>query len=78
MNNESGIDWDEMFEYLPGMIVELKKKEGVQYRIDYYEAVMVPPIWLVGDPMPRYAHELKIISRRAVQVCDLDRPLVRA
>lgn len=78
MGNQSGIDWDEMFEYLPGTVVELVAQPGTPYVIDYYEAVMVPPIWLVGEPMPRYADELKIISRRAIQVCDLDRQLTVA
>ncbi len=72
MNTESVIDWDEMFEYLPGMMVELKDKPGVLHQIDYYEAMIVPPIWLVDDPRPRYPHELQIVSRRAVQVCELE------
>lgn len=72
INIDSPIDWDEMFEYLPGTIVELKNKPGVLYRIDYYEALMVPPIWLVGHPRPHYASELRIVSRREVQVCELE------
>ncbi|AFZ33077.1 hypothetical protein Glo7428_4642 [Gloeocapsa sp. PCC 7428] len=72
MNTESVIDWDEMFEYLPGTIVELKNNPGILYRIDYYEAMMVPPIWLVGDPRPRYPGELRIVSRREVQSCELE------
>jgi hypothetical protein len=72
MNTESVIDWDEMFEYLPGTVVELKNKPEVLHRIDYYEAMMVPPIWLVDDPCPRYPHELRIVSRREVQVCELE------
>jgi hypothetical protein len=54
MNTESAIDWDEIFEYLPGTMVELKGKPGVLHQIDCYEAMMVPPIWLVDDPRPRY------------------------
>ncbi|MBF2087362.1 MAG: hypothetical protein IGR80_17555 [Synechococcales cyanobacterium K44_A2020_017] len=69
---ESGIDWDEMFEYLPGMVVELKERPGVTYEIDCYEAMLVPPVWLVGDPRPRYPHELTILSRQAIQTCDLE------
>ncbi|NJK76290.1 MAG: hypothetical protein HC849_31750 [Oscillatoriales cyanobacterium RU_3_3] len=78
MNTElvSVIDWDEMFEYLPGTIVELKNQPGVEHQIDYYEALMVPPVWLVDDPRPRYPHELRIISRREVQVCDLEPQLL--
>ncbi|MCU0543963.1 MAG: hypothetical protein MUE44_17595 [Oscillatoriaceae cyanobacterium Prado104] len=72
MSIESVIDWDEMFEYLPGTVVELKEKPGVLYQIDYYEAMMVPPIWLVGDPHPRYPHQLRVVSRQEVQVCELE------
>ena len=50
MKAESAIDWDEMFEYLPGTVVELKNEPGVLYPIDRYEATMVPPIWLVKHP----------------------------
>lgn len=71
-NTESPIDWDEMFEYLPRTTVELKATPGVLYQVDYYEATMVPPVWLVGDPRPRYPHELRIVSRREVQVCELE------
>jgi hypothetical protein len=72
MNTESVVDWDEMFEYLPGTIVELKDKPGICHQIDSYEAMMVPPVWLVNDPRPRYPSELRIVSRREVPVCDLD------
>jgi hypothetical protein len=72
MHNESAIDWDEIFEYLPGTVVELKAQPGIWRQIDWYEAMMVPPIWLVGDPMPRYPHELRIVSRRKVKVCELE------
>jgi hypothetical protein len=71
MNVESPIDWDEIFEYLPGTVVELKNSPGVLHRIDYYEATMVPPIWLVNDPRPRYPHELQIVSRREIQACHI-------
>ena len=65
------IDWDEVFEYLPRTIVELKANPGVLHEIDWYEAMMVPPVWLVGDPRPHYPHELRIVSRLKLQVCDL-------
>ncbi|MDZ7966135.1 MAG: hypothetical protein RM368_14320 [Nostoc sp. DedSLP03] len=51
MNVDSAIDWDEIFEYLPGTVVELKNNPGVLHQIDYYETTMVPPIWLVNDPI---------------------------
>jgi hypothetical protein len=69
---ESMIDWDEMFEYPPGTTVELKSRPGVIDRVDFYEAMMVPPIWLVNDPRPRYPHELRIVSRQGVQVCSVE------
>jgi hypothetical protein len=72
MNTESAIDWDEIFEYLPGTTVELKSKPGVFYQIDFYETMMVPPIWLVDDPRPRYPHELTIVSRQNIQACELE------
>ncbi|MCU0525808.1 MAG: hypothetical protein MUF72_13380 [Elainella sp. Prado103] len=72
MNRELVIDWDEMFEYLPGTIVELKARPGSRDRIASYEAMIVPPIWLVNDPCPRYPHELWIISRQEVKVCDVE------
>lgn len=79
MSAESMIDWDEMFEYLPGTTVELKNRPGVVDQIDFYEAMMVPPVWLVNDPHPRYPHELRIISRQEVQACSLqEKPLILA
>jgi hypothetical protein len=72
MNIESPIDWDEMFEYLPGTMVELKDQPGIVYEIDCYEAMMVPPIWLVNEPRPRYPHELHIVSRQQANVCELE------
>ncbi|MBE9126014.1 MULTISPECIES: hypothetical protein [unclassified Coleofasciculus] len=72
MNTELAIDWDEMFEYLPGTTVELKNQPGVLHQIDCYEPMMVPPIWLANDPRPRYPHELQIVSRQAVSVCSLE------
>lgn len=78
MNFEIGIDWDEAFEFLPGTGVELKAQPGVIYTIERYEPSMVPPVWLVNEPRPRYPHELKIISRQKVQVCELTTQLTPA
>lgn len=68
----SAIDWDEMFEYLPGTMVELVDQPGVLHEIEGYEATMVPPIWLKGDPRPRYPHNLRIVSRQTAPACDLE------
>jgi len=72
MNIETAIDWDEAFEYLPGTLVELKAQPGIVHTIDCYEPMMVPPIWLVDDPHPRYSHELRIVSHRNDRVCSLE------
>jgi len=55
------VNWEEAFKYRPGQKVELKSQPGT-FDIASYEAMMVLPIWLVNDPRPRYAHELRIIS----------------
>jgi hypothetical protein len=65
------IDWEELFEYLPGTVVELVDEPGRTYTIEGYEATLVPPVWLVGDPRPRYPHELRIVSRQPARVCAL-------
>lgn len=70
----SPIDWDELFEYLPGTLVERVDQPGTLYAIEGYEATMVPPIWLVDDPHPHYPHELRIVSRQPAQVCTLAQP----
>jgi hypothetical protein len=71
MDRFSPIDWDEMFEYLPGTLVELVDQPGASYEIECYEAMMVPPIWLKDDPRPRYPHDIRIVSRQTAQVCQL-------
>lgn len=72
MNIETAIDWDEAFEYLPGTRVELKAQPGIVHTIDCYESMMVPPIWLVDNPRPRYPHELRIVSYQNERVCSLE------
>lgn len=76
-HTESPTDWDEMFEYLPGATVELLDRPGSLYEIDCYEATMVPPLWLVGDPRPRYPHEVRIISRQPARACGLERSVAQ-
>lgn len=71
MTTPSPIDWDELFEYLPGTLVELVQQPGQVYEIEAYEALMVPPIWLVDNPRPRYPHELRVVSRQQAKVCAL-------
>lgn len=63
MNFEADIiDWEEAFTYRQGQQVELKSQPGTFDTIASYEPTMVPPIWLVNDPKPRYPHELRVIS----------------
>lgn len=56
------LDWEEAFTYRPGQKVELASQPGTFDIIDSYDPMMVPPIWLVNDPKPRYAHELRVVS----------------
>jgi hypothetical protein len=46
-------------EYRPGTPVEFKHEPGKIYIVEEYDPMMVPPVWLVNEPMPRYPHELK-------------------
>lgn len=61
MSFDTDLDWEEAFRYRPGEKVELKSQPGTFDIIASYELTMVPPIWLVNDPRPRYAHELRLI-----------------
>ena len=49
--------------YHPGQRVELKQRPGVIDTIAEYDPMMVPPIWLVNDPQPRYPEELNLLSK---------------
>lgn len=60
MGFNENVDWEEAFMYRPGQKVELKSQPGTFDVVASYEPMMVPPIWLVNDPRPRYAHELRI------------------
>ena len=62
MDFDTNIDWEEAFMYRSGQKVELESQPGSFDIIASYEPMMVPPIWLVNDPRPRYAHELRVIA----------------
>lgn len=62
MGFNENVDWEEAFRYRPGQKVELKSQPGTFDVIASYDPMLVPPIWLVADPRPRYAHELRVIS----------------
>ena len=68
MSFDVNIDWEEAFKYRPGQKVELSAQPGTFDIIASYEAMMVPPIWLVNDPKPRYAHELRVISHPLIEM----------
>jgi len=55
----------------PGTLVEPVDQPGIVHEIEGYEAMVVPPIWLKGDPRPRYPHDIRIISRQTAQLCQL-------
>lgn len=63
MDFSAEVDWEEVWEYQPGCTVELIAKPGVLGTIARYDAMMVPPIWLVDSPRPYYPHELRVVSR---------------
>jgi len=62
MSFNDNLDWEEAYTYRPGQKVELKSQPGTFGVIASYDPMMVPSIWLVNDPLPRYAHELRIVS----------------
>lgn len=62
MNCPVDRDWDEAFVYRPGVLVERKAQPGSLDTIVQYEPDLVPPIELANDPIPRYPHELRVVS----------------
>lgn len=68
MTFNAELDWEEAFKYRPGQKVELKSQPGTFDIVASYEPMMVPPIWLVNDPRPRYAHELRVISHPVIEI----------
>ncbi|MFB2834646.1 hypothetical protein [Floridanema evergladense] len=59
---QADLTTQEAQQYRPGLRVELKQRPGVVDVIAEYDPMMVPPIWLVGDPQPRYPEELILLS----------------
>ncbi|MBW4576495.1 MAG: hypothetical protein KME08_14565 [Aphanothece sp. CMT-3BRIN-NPC111] len=53
----------EALKYRPGQRVELNARPGVVDIIAEYDPMMVPPIWLVNDPKPRYPEELTLLVK---------------
>lgn len=56
------LERQEARQYAKGKAVALKEQPGKVYRIEEFDPMMIPPIWLENDPMPHYPHELLLIS----------------
>lgn len=63
---ETDFDHQEALKYRPGQKVELKHQPGMVDIIASYDPLMVPPIVLVSDPMPRYPEELQLLPTPAL------------
>jgi hypothetical protein len=61
-------DQQEALQYQSGTRVELKQRPGVVDIIAEYDPMMVPPIWLVNDPQPRYPEELTLVPTVGMNV----------
>jgi hypothetical protein len=72
------LEWEEAWDYQPGFTVELKSEPGALHTIESYDPMMVPPVWLADDPMPRYPHELKVISHNTEYACPMAVPVKRS
>ncbi len=68
-NSATEDGWDEAWDYQPGFTVELKAAPGTLHIVESYDPMMVPPVWLADDPMPRYPHELKVVSQATQYAC---------
>lgn len=58
---QADFETHEALQYRAGQRVELKRRPGVVDTIAEYDPMMVPPIWLVNDPQPRYPEELNVL-----------------
>lgn len=63
---ETDFDQQEALKYRPGQRVELKHQPGLVDVIISYDPMMVPPIELASDPMPRYPEELQLLPTPAL------------
>lgn len=60
---QADFEQQEAVQYRPGQRVELKQRPGAIDTIAEYDPMMVPPIWLVNDPQPRYPEELNLLAK---------------
>jgi hypothetical protein len=65
------LEEQEANQYRAGQRVELKSRPGVVAVIAEYDPMMVPSIWLEGDPKPRYPHELNLLAQ-PMMICWLN------
>lgn len=70
---QADFEEQEAVQYRPGQRVELKRRPGVVDIIAEYDAMMVPPIWLVNDPQPRYPEELNLLPNLVMDWLRSDR-----
>lgn len=63
---QPAVEEQEALLYRPGQRVELKQRPGVVDTIAEYDPMMVPPVWLVNDPQPRYPEELNLLSQPSI------------
>lgn len=68
LNFTDDFDQQEALRYRPGTRVEMKQHPGVVDIIAEYDPMMVPPIWLVNDPKPRYPEELKWLTKPILDI----------
>ncbi|NET31250.1 MAG: hypothetical protein F6K19_04530 [Cyanothece sp. SIO1E1] len=59
-------DRQEAFQYRSGQQVALKHCPDTIDTIASYDPMMVPPISLVNDPIPRYPEELELVRSSRV------------
>ncbi|MGK7954083.1 MAG: hypothetical protein AB4063_02255 [Crocosphaera sp.] len=59
IRHSSDIEEEEAHFYAKGTLVEIKGNPGQVYQIAEYDPMLVPPIWLENEAMPRYPHELQ-------------------
>ena len=62
---ETESEHQEALKFRPGQKVELKHQPGMVDIIVSYDPMMVPPIMLASDPMPRYPEELQLLPTPA-------------
>jgi len=68
MQFELSDNWQEAFKYRPGQKVYVKYGSHAVDSIVSYDPMMVPPIVLANDPMPRYPEELELVTKPQISL----------